>query len=167
MVSILIVDDHPFVVQGCERILEDAGIELILEANDVAHGYDLYLHHRPDVVIVDLAFVGDDLVGLTLVRRIREHDSRTRLVVLTMHNDPAIMTRSLEAGASGHVLKDISPVELVKAVHGNWTAVPFIGADLALKIAPCQLDAPTKSMGNMMSAGFQCDASGCQVAHGR
>jgi YesN/AraC family two-component response regulator len=43
MVSILIIDDHPFIVQGCKRVLEDAGIELIFEANDIVNGYELYL----------------------------------------------------------------------------------------------------------------------------
>ena len=69
--------------RAVNAFLKDAGIELILEANDVVNGYDLYLHHRPDVVIVDLAFVGDSLAGLTFVRRIRANDPRTRLVVLT------------------------------------------------------------------------------------
>ena len=55
MTSVLIVDDHPIVLQGCRRILEDAGVETVIDARDVASGYRAYRRHHPDVVIVDLA----------------------------------------------------------------------------------------------------------------
>ena len=58
MTSVLIIDDHPIVLQGCRRILEDAGVETVLDARDVASGYRLYRRHHPDVVIVDLAHAG-------------------------------------------------------------------------------------------------------------
>ena len=55
MTSVLIIDDHPIVLQGCRRMLEDAGVKTVLEARDAASGYRLYRRHHPDVVIVDLA----------------------------------------------------------------------------------------------------------------
>ena len=104
MISVLIIDDHPIVLQGCRRVLEDAGIEPILAASDLVAGYRLYLRHRPDVAIVDLAIAGKGLGGLELIRRIRAHDTDAHILVLSMHNDPVIVARSLEAGASGYVL---------------------------------------------------------------
>ena len=58
MTSVLIIDDHPIVLQGCRRMLEDAGVEHVLEARDPTSGYRLYRRHHPDVVIVDLAMQG-------------------------------------------------------------------------------------------------------------
>ena len=55
MTSVLIIDDHPIVLQGCRRMLEDAGVQRVLEARDPTSGYRLYRRHHPDVVIVDLA----------------------------------------------------------------------------------------------------------------
>jgi len=55
MTSVLIIDDHPFAVQGCRRILEDAGIESVLAAGDLETGYALYQQTRPDMVMVGLA----------------------------------------------------------------------------------------------------------------
>ena len=55
MTSVLIIDDHPIVLQGCRRMLEDAGVETVLEARDPTSGYRIYRRHHPDVVIVDLA----------------------------------------------------------------------------------------------------------------
>jgi two-component system invasion response regulator UvrY len=135
MTSVLIIDDHPIVLQGCRRVLEDAGIAPVLAASDLVAGYRLYRRHRPDVVIVDLAISGKGLGGLALVRRIKAHDARAHILVLSMHNDAAIVARSLEAGATGYVLKDTSSEELVKAVHRVSAGQPFLSGDLAMKVA--------------------------------
>jgi two-component system, NarL family, invasion response regulator UvrY len=55
MTKVLVVDDHPIVLQGCRRILEDAGGATVFEASDVAAGYELFRSHRPDVVVIDLS----------------------------------------------------------------------------------------------------------------
>src|SRR5277367_6438859 len=135
MTSVLIVDDHPIVLQGCRRVLEDAGLEPVLAASDMVTGYRLYLRHRPDVAIVDLAIRGRGLGGLDLIRRIRAQDAGAHILVLSMHNDAMIVARSLEAGASGYVLKDTSSEELVKAVQQVSAGVPFLSSELAMKVA--------------------------------
>jgi two-component system invasion response regulator UvrY len=135
MTSVLIIDDHPIVLQGCARVLEDAGIAPVLAASDLVAGYRLYRRHQPDVVIVDLAIQGKGLGGLDLIRRIHAHDARARILVLSMHNDAGIVARSLEAGASGYVLKDTSSDELVKAVQQVAIGLPYLAGDLALKVA--------------------------------
>jgi len=135
MTSVLIVDDHPIVLQGCRRVLEDAGMAPVLAASDIVAGYRLYRRHRPDVVIVDLAIQGRGLGGFALIRRIKAHDTRARVLVLSMHNDPMIVARSLEAGASGYVLKDTSSEDLVSAVQQVSAGAPYLSGDLAMKVA--------------------------------
>ena len=115
MTSVLVIDDHPIVLQGCRRMLEDAGVGTVLDSRELAAGYRLYRRHRPDVVIVDLAMQGSGLGGIDLIRRIRAHDQRARVLVFSMHCDPIIVARALEAGATGYVLKDTSSDELKKA----------------------------------------------------
>jgi two-component system, NarL family, invasion response regulator UvrY len=66
MISVLVIDDHPIALQGCRRVLEDAGIAPIFCATDLEAAYRLLLTHRPDVAIVDIAFAGDSLGGLGL-----------------------------------------------------------------------------------------------------
>lgn len=70
MTSVLIVDDHPIVLQGCRRILEDDGIKTIFEASNTATGYELFRKHSPDVVVIDLSIRDSVLAGLSLIRRI-------------------------------------------------------------------------------------------------
>lgn len=135
MTAVLIVDDHPIVLQGCRRVLEDAAIAPVLTACDLVAGYRLYLRHQPDVIVVDLAMKGKGLGGLDLVRRIHAHDAGAHVLVLSMHSDATIVARSLEAGASGYVLKDTSSAEFVKAVRQVAAGMPYLGGDLAMKVA--------------------------------
>ena len=135
MTSVLIIDDHPIVLQGCRRVLEDAGVGSVLEARDLKSGYRLYRRHQPDVVIVDLGMPGSGLGGLSLVRRIRVHEPRTRILVFSMHSDPIIVARALEAGATGYVHKDTSPAELLKAFEKGRAGTPYLSNDLAMEVA--------------------------------
>jgi two-component system, NarL family, invasion response regulator UvrY len=133
MTSVLIIDDHPIVLQGCRRMLEDAGVKTVLEARDAISGYRLYRRHHPDVVIVDLAMQGGGLGGLEVIRRMRSHDPRSRILVFSMHSDPIIAARALEAGATGYVLKDSD--ELMKAFDQVRTGTPYLSNDLAMQVA--------------------------------
>ena len=78
MTSALIIDDHPIVLQGCRRVLLDAGVATVMEARDVASGYRLYRRRRPDIAIVDLSLQGKGLAGLSLIQRIKAHDIRAQ-----------------------------------------------------------------------------------------
>jgi DNA-binding NarL/FixJ family response regulator len=135
MASVLIIDDHPIVLQGCRRILQDAGVETILEARDPVGGYRLYRRHRPDAVIVDLELHTRGLGGLTLIQRIHRHDPRTRILAFSMHSDPAIVARTLEAGALGYVHKDTSSEELLRAFEQVMAGMPYLSSDLAMQVA--------------------------------
>ncbi|HLH88529.1 MAG TPA: response regulator transcription factor [Xanthobacteraceae bacterium] len=135
MASVLIVDDHPIVLQGCRRILQDAGVERVMEARDLVDGYRLYRRHRPDAVIVDLELHHRELDGLSLIQRIHAHDPRTRILVFSMHSDAAIVARALEAGALGYVNKDTSSGELVRAFEQVMAGTPYLSSEIAMDVA--------------------------------
>ena len=135
MTSVLIIDDHPIVLQGCRRMLEDAGVTVVLEARDAVSGYRLYRRHRPDVVIIDLAMQSSGLGGLPLIHRISAHDRRVRILVFSMHSDPIIVARALEAGAIGYVLKDTSSADLLEAFEKVRAGQPYLSNDLAMQVA--------------------------------
>jgi len=116
-------------------MLEDAGVEPVFEARDAASGYRLYRRHRPAVVIVDLAMYGSGLVGLPLISRISSHDPNVRILVLSMHSDPNIVARALEAGATGYVLKDTSSEDLMEAFEKVRSGTPYLSDDFAMQVA--------------------------------
>lgn len=135
MSSVLVIDDHPIVLQGCRRLLEDAGVDQVLEAGTVLSGYRLFRRQKPDMVIVDLALHGNGLSGLLLVRRLRAQSSRMPILVFSMHGDPVIASRALEAGANGYVLKDTAPGALIEAFERVRRGQPYISPDLAVQVA--------------------------------
>ena len=73
-----------------------------------------------------------------MIRRIRAHDPRTRILVFSMHSDPIIVARALEAGATGYVLKDTSSDELVKAFEEVRAGTPYLSSDMAMQVALVQ-----------------------------
>jgi DNA-binding NarL/FixJ family response regulator len=135
MTSVLIIDDHPIVLQGCRRVLLDAGVATVLEARDIVSGYRLYRRHRPDVVIVDLSLQGNGLGGLPLIQRVKAHDPRARILVFSMHSDPVIVSRALKAGAAGYILKDTSSKDLLEAFEKVRAGAHYLGGELAMQVA--------------------------------
>jgi DNA-binding NarL/FixJ family response regulator len=135
MTRVLIIDDHPIVLQGCRQLLEDSGVTKIIQAQGVAEGFHLYRAHKPDVVIVDLAMRSGVLNGLSFVRRLRLHDADTPLLVFTMHSDPIIVSRALELGANGYVLKDAPPEEVVAAFQRVREGKSYLSHELAAEVA--------------------------------
>ena len=135
MTRVLVIDDHPIVLQGTRQLLEDAGVDKIMQAQSLSDGFRLYRTQKPDVIIVDLAMRTGALGGLSFIRRLRLHDQRTPVLVFTMHSDPVIVSRALEVGATGYVLKDTSSDELVKAFQRVRDGRPYLSHDLASAVA--------------------------------
>jgi DNA-binding NarL/FixJ family response regulator len=135
MTTVLIVDDHPIVLQGCRRMLQDVGVDEIIEARDTADGHRLFREHSPDVVIVDLGLQDNGLGGLELIRRIRADDLNVRILVFSMHSDPVIVARALQAGATGYVVKDTSPEAITEAFQKVRTGRRYLSDELAMQVA--------------------------------
>ena len=130
MTRVLIIDDHPIVVQGWRQLLEDARVTEIYEARDIADGYGQYRAHLPDVIILDLTIGKSELGGISFIQRLRRRDRQTPILVFTMHDDPLIVGRALTIGTTGYVLKDEPFNELSRAFaeicHGRTYLSPCL-----------------------------------------
>ena len=135
MTKVLIIDDHPIVLQGCRRMLEDAGVTNVIEAADATSGYRLFGDKRPEVVIIDLGLGDSGVGGLELIRRIRADDMNARILVFSMHSDPVVVARALQAGATGYVVKDTSPEHFIEAFKKVRVGTRYLSDDLALQVA--------------------------------
>jgi DNA-binding NarL/FixJ family response regulator len=133
--QVLIIDDHPIVIQGCRRLLEDMGVEEIHNAASLSEGFRLYRQKHPDMIIVDLSMQSGALGGLSFIRRLRIHDERTPILVLSMHADPVIVSRALGVGANGYILKDTSSDEFMKAFRKVKSGQHYLSHELASQIA--------------------------------
>jgi DNA-binding NarL/FixJ family response regulator len=113
---VLIVDDEALVRAGLRMILSAADdLEVVAEAEDGADAVDAVRAHRPDVVLMDVRMPRLD--GLRATQQVLALDTPPRVVVLTTFDLDDYVFRALEAGASGFLLKDTPPRELVRAVQ--------------------------------------------------
>jgi DNA-binding NarL/FixJ family response regulator len=119
-IRVLIVDDHPMVREGLRSMLGAEDIDVVGEAASGAEALRRTAARDVDVVLLDMEL--PDMDGLAVLRRIREMDAHLPVLVVTMHQDPALVRRAVEAGATGYVLKGVGRAELlasVRAVRGG------------------------------------------------
>lgn len=116
-VGVLIVDDQPLVRAGLRKIFEaDPGIDVLGEAGDGAVAVSAALRLRPQVVVMDIRMPGMD--GIEATRRlVRAAPEGLHVLVLTTFDLDEYVFEALRAGASGFLLKDSPPEELLSAVH--------------------------------------------------
>jgi DNA-binding NarL/FixJ family response regulator len=116
MIRVLVVDDHRLVRAGLITLLDAAGdIEVVGEAADGADGVAVARTAEPDVVLMDLSMPVLDGVGAT--RRLLADRPGTRVLALTSFSDRQRVADVIAAGATGYLLKDCAPEELLAAVR--------------------------------------------------
>lgn len=133
--TILLADDHAVLRAGIRRLLEQQAMRIVAEADSGERAYQLYVEHRPDLVVMDLSMPGAG--GLEAVRRLLMREPLARVLVYSMHDRPGFAVQALRAGALGYVSKACAPEELllaVRAVGGGGTHLsPEIAQRLAMK----------------------------------
>lgn len=134
MIRVLVTDDHTIVRSGICEILKTSGdIDVIGEAGKGSELLDLLQGVFADVLLLDLGL--PDNGGTELIRRVREMHPTLPILVLSMHDEAQIVTRSLQAGASGYVTKDSEPEILITAIRKVAAGQKYIDPVLANMIA--------------------------------
>ena len=133
-VRVLVADDHALIRQGLISILEGHDeFEVVGQAGDGNEAVEQALATRPDVVVLDLGM--PRLNGLEAARRIRKALPRTRILVLTMHDDEEYVLRTVRAGASGYLVKDGATSELVAALRAVSAGQGYFGPQASRALA--------------------------------
>lgn len=127
MISVLLVDDHPVVIEGLRKLLDTAGdIEITGTANDASGALTQARMLKPQVILLDLRMPG--ATGIQTTRRLREQKFEGAIIVLTSYGDQAYVTQALEAGADGYLLKSTPSEQLIMAIrdafHGRRQLSP-------------------------------------------
>jgi DNA-binding NarL/FixJ family response regulator len=136
-VRVVIVDDDALVRAGLAMILGgDDGIQVVGQAGDGEEGVSLALRLRPDVVLMDIRMPVLDGLGATV--RLLAEPTPPRVIVLTTFDADDYVVRALRGGASGFLLKDTPPAEIVAAVHkvaaGEHMLSPKVTAQLIARL---------------------------------
>ena len=115
MTSILIADDHAIVRTGLRALLRsEAGLQLIGEATGGYEAIELVGKTRPDILILDLSM--PDLDGIAVTRQLKPEYPDLRILILTVHEDEAMLREAIRAGASGYIVKHAAEAELIAAI---------------------------------------------------
>ena len=168
-IRLLIADDQALVRAGFRKILEsEPGLDVVAEAEDGLSAVEATARHRPDVVLMDIRMPRLD--GIAATRRILEQNAdRLRVLMLTTYGLDEYVYEALRAGASGFLLKDVSPERLVDAVKviasGDALLDPSVTrAVIEEFIAPRPDQAQT---GNRAGASDRARARRAGAAHAR
>jgi len=114
-IRVLVVDDHPMVLEGLRRVLElEASIQVVGEAKSGEEAIEKAVSLAPDVITMDLKMPGMD--GITATREIKQRVPGIDILMLTLYAEDFVQ-QAIEAGASGYLLKDSDREQIVRAIH--------------------------------------------------
>jgi len=116
-IRVLIADDHPIVCKGIRNLLEPAvGIAVVGDAHSGTEALQLIESLRPDVVLLDVELA--DMSGIDVIRRLNEANISVRVLGISSYDDREFISQLLALGASGYLLKDELPEQIIEAVRG-------------------------------------------------
>lgn len=143
---VLLIDDHALFRAGLQGLLERRGIQISM-ASDGRRGIATALKEQPDVVLLDLRM--PDMSGIEVLRELKAKSFIQPIVVLTTSEEDQDIANSLKAGASGYLLKDMDPDELVttlgEIVKGETVVAPRLARLLADLVKRGSMDSETTS----------------------
>lgn len=145
MINVLIADDHAIVRTGLRALLRsEAGLQLAGEATGGYEAIELVGKTRPDVLILDLSM--PDLDGIAVTRQLKPEYPDLRILILTVHEDEAMLREAIRAGASGYIVKHAAEAELIAAIkairHGDLYVDPAMLRVLLVESAKPRMEDP-------------------------
>ena len=134
LIRVVLADDHDVVRAGLQAVLRTAkDMDVVGQASNAEEAVALVDRFNPHVVVMDLSMNGMD--GLTATRDIVARNNGSRVLVLTMHSEKEYLVPSLEAGASGYLVKNAADRELVDAVRAVANGDVYVSPTAARVLA--------------------------------
>jgi two-component system, NarL family, nitrate/nitrite response regulator NarL len=134
LITVVVVDDHPFFRDGVTRGLTQSGqIRVLAEASTGREAIEVITREQPDVALVDYQM--PDLDGIQVVHALARDGVATPVLLLSAITDGAIVFRALEEGAKGYLAKDSTRAEIVDAVLRVARGATVVPAELAAGLA--------------------------------
>lgn len=147
MIRVVIADDHPVVRAGLRALLGvEADIEVVGEASSADEAVRAAADERPDLVLMDLQFgARENESGASATKRIRALPDPPHVLVVTNYDSDGDILGAVEAGASGYLLKDAPPQELLAAVRAAASGASALAPPIASRLMD-RLRAPQQSL---------------------
>ena len=134
MVRVLLADDHKVVRAGLRALLESTGrVDVVGEASSGEEAVNKAQRLEPDIVIMDLAMPG--MGGVQATRRIAALDLKTKILVLTVHDEDELLLPAMEAGTAGFLNKSVADTDLMGAVEAIMRGHSYLPRRAAALVA--------------------------------
>jgi len=137
VITVVLVDDHAVVRAGLKAVLSTAkDVKVIGEGSNGKDAISLAQRLDPDVIVMDLSM--GEMDGVEATKELKANDTRSKILILTMHAEDTYLVPLLEAGVSGYLVKSAADRELIDAVravaHGDVYMQPSAARALAQRI---------------------------------
>lgn len=139
MLKVLLLDDHVVVRTGYRRLIDaEPDMQVVAEASTAAQAYAFFREQPIDLAVVDISLRGAS--GIDAIQRILARDPQVRILVLSMHDSPGIVTRAMHAGALGYLTKSSEPDDLLDGIRSVARGRRTLSPDVAQILAEASLD---------------------------
>jgi DNA-binding NarL/FixJ family response regulator len=140
-ISVFLVEDHKMVREALRDVLtKEADIKVVGEAGDARETLEQVRTLQPDVVVLDIRL--PDLNGIEVAARLRDANSRSKIVALSAFSDKRFVTAMLRAGASAYVSKSAAGTELVRAIRAAALGQGYFSPDIVKAVVEEVRDGP-------------------------
>jgi len=125
MINVLIADDHPIVRAGLRALLNsEPSMKLVGEATGGYEAIELAGKSNADILVLDISM--PDIDGISVTKKIKSQFPGLRILILTVHEDEALLREAIKVGASGYILKRAAETELISAIHAIIGGVLYV-----------------------------------------
>jgi DNA-binding NarL/FixJ family response regulator len=136
-IRILLADDHALIRQGLRALLEKQGFQIVCEASDGQEVLRSVMEAHPDVAIVDISM--PVLNGVDTARELKKCSPKTKVILLTQHDEEQYVTESLRAGVKGYVLKSQAGSELIHAIQEVCRGSVYLSPNISRAVVDAYL----------------------------
>jgi two-component system response regulator NreC len=133
MMRIVLAEDHKTVREGLKLLVNaQTDMEVVGEAGDGAAAIKSVREKRPDIVVMDISM--PEMNGLKATRKLKAEFPDVKILTLTRHSDDSFLEQLIGAGASGYVLKQSAPAELITAIRTVGSGNAYLDSSLTEKV---------------------------------
>jgi two-component system response regulator NreC len=133
MMRIVLAEDHKTVREGIKMLVNaQSDMEVVGEAGDGAAAIKSVREKRPDVIVMDISM--PEMNGLKATRKLKSEFPDVKILTLTRHSDDSFLEQLIGAGASGYILKQSAPAELINAIRTVGGGNAYLDTSLTEKV---------------------------------
>ena len=132
-IRLLLADDHAVMREGLRLLLSaQADFQIVAEAGNGTDALSAIVEHKPDVALLDISMPA--MNGMEVLRSVQAHKRATRVVLLSMHDNPQLAAEAVSLGASGYVLKGGGAADIIQAIRAAARNQRYLSAPLAASV---------------------------------